>query len=350
MLPCRIGSREGERVKRPTIVDIARQVGVSKAAVSYALNGRGGVSAETRERILDAAERLGWRASSAARALSNDRTASVGFVFARPPELLRTEPFFMQLLAGMEQTLSEHGVSLQLALASDVDTELATYRRWWAERRVDGVMLTDLRVDDPRPPLLRGLGAPAVLFGAPSRMTGTPVLCGDEVQDVDQIIEHLAALGHRDVGYVRGAWDLQHTRRRSAALGEAVRERFGTDLAQVHGGSTEQGGLAATRELLAAHPRPSAVIYDNDVMAVATVARAAELGVRIPGDLAVIAWDDSMLCRVVEPAVTAFEHDVVADAATAAHRLLELIETGTADDAELSARRLVVRASSSSAV
>lgn len=186
---------------------------MSKAAVSYALHGRSGVSAETRERILDVAARMGWRASSAARALSSDRAASIGFVFARPPELLRTEAFFTQLLVGIEQTLSEHGVSLQLALASGTDEELATYRRWWAERRVDGVLLTDLRVSDPRPPLLRELGAPAVLFGSSAGLAGTPVLLAEERADALRVVDHPAELGHRHVGHVRGRWDLQHTRR-----------------------------------------------------------------------------------------------------------------------------------------
>ena len=335
-------------MKRPTIVDIARRVGVSKAAVSYALNGRGGVSSQTRQRILDVAAQMGWRASSAARALSNDRTASIGFVFARPPELLRIEPFFMRLLVGMEQALSERGVSLQLALAGDSETELATYRRWWAERRVDGMLLTDLRVSDPRLPLLRELGVPAVLFGAPGSVPGIPVLWGDERSDVRQIVDHLAAAGHRYIGHVRGAWNLQHTRRRSTAVREAVRERFGTAVAQADGGYTEQGGLDATRKLLEADPCPTAVVYDNDVMAVAAVAHSAELGKRVPDDMAIVAWDDSMLCRVVAPAVTAFEHDVVADAAMAAHQLLELIETGCADDVEMCRRQLVVRASSGS--
>ncbi|GAB3280470.1 LacI family DNA-binding transcriptional regulator [Parasphingorhabdus pacifica] len=336
-------------MKRPTIVDIARRVGVSKAAVSYALNGREGVSAETRQQILDVAEQMGWRASNAARALSSDRTASIGFVFARPPELLRTEPFFMRLLVGMEQTLSEHGVSLQLALAADSETELATYRRWWAERRVDGMLLTDLRVSDPRPPLLRELGAPAVAFGAPGEMTGIPVLRSAELSDVRQIVDHLAAAGHRHIGHVLGSWELLHTRRRSAALREAIQDRLGTAVVAADGGYTERGGVAATREVLESEPRPSAVVYDNDVMAVAAAARAGELGVRVPDDLAIVAWDDSMLCRVVEPAVTAFDHDVVGDAATAVRQLLELIENGVADDVALSRRDLIVRASSAGA-
>ncbi|GAA4615730.1 substrate-binding domain-containing protein [Saccharopolyspora hordei] len=332
-------------MKRPTIIDIAREVGVSKAAVSYALNGRGGVSARTRQRILEVAAEMGWRASSAARALSSDRAASVGIVLARSPEVLHTEPFFMQMVAGLERTLSEHGVSLQLALATDTATELATYQHWWAERRVDGVVVTDLRVSDPRPRLLRELGTPTVYFGIAHPMPGSSVLRGNEHDVARTALAHLAQLGHRRIGHVQGPRDLQHTVRREEALREAAEEFDGVVLSQASGGYTEEGGVRATRQLLAARDRPTAIVYDNDVMAVAAVASADDLGVRVPADLSVVAWDDSMLCRVVRPAVTAFAHGVAQDAATAALMLLELVETGAVEDRELSPRRLVSRAS-----
>ncbi|TDD55947.1 LacI family DNA-binding transcriptional regulator [Saccharopolyspora elongata] len=336
-------------MKRPTIIDIAREVGVSKAAVSYALNGRAGVSPQTRERILDVATAMGWRASSAARALSNDRAANVGIVLARSPEVLRTEPFFMQMLAGLEQTLSADGFSLQLALAADTGTELDTYRRWWAERRVDGVVLTDLRISDPRPELLRELGTPAVFFGTAGPMPGVPVLRADEDEAIRSAITHLAELGHRRIGHVQGPPDLQHTVRRADALRRAVGEAPGLSVHHAPGDYTEEGGVRATRRLLSAPNPPTAVIYDNDVMAVAAVVHAEELGVRVPADLSVLAWDDSMLCQVVRPAITAFAHSVVVDSATAARMLLELIETGSADDGELSPRTLVPRGSTATA-
>ncbi|MCI2417843.1 LacI family transcriptional regulator [Saccharopolyspora sp. K220] len=336
-------------MKRPTIIDIAREVGVSKAAVSYALNGRAGVSAQTRDRILDVAAAMGWRANSAARALSNDRAASVGIVLTRSPEDLRTEPFFMQMVTGLEQTLSVHGFSLQLAWTADTATELATYRRWWAERRVDGVLATDLRVSDPRPALLRELGTPAVFFGTAEPMAGIPVLRVDENDVVSSAIEHLTGLGHRRIGHVQGPPELRHTVRREEVLNRIVRESPGLAVSHERGEYTEEGGVRATRRLLATPNPPTAIIYDNDVMAVAAVVHAVELGIRIPEELSVLAWDDSMLCRVVRPALSAFAHDIVNDAATAARMLLELVETGVADDAELTRRRLVPRTSTAAA-
>ena len=336
-------------MKRPTITDIAAEVGVSKAAVSYALNGRPGVSQETRDRVLEIAAEMGWRASSAARALSRDRAATVGVVIARSPEVLRTEPFFMQVVTGLEQTLSAHGISLQLALAGDTETELETYRLWSAERRVDGVLLTDLRVDDPRPALLRELRIPAVFFDTERPIAGVPVLWVDEHDIADTALAHLVELGHRRIGHVQGPPQLRHTLRRDRELRRAAVETPGVSLVQEDGDYTEEEGVAATARLLALDEPPTAIIYDNDVMAVSAVSRADELGVRVPQDLSVIAWDDSMLCRVVRPALTAFSHDIVSASSTAALMLLELIETGVADDERFLPRELISRGSTAPA-
>lgn len=332
-------------MKRPTIIDIARHVGVSKAAVSYALNGRAGVSAATRERILDVASQLGWDAAGPARTPAADRTGTIGLVLARPPQEIRAEPSMVNWLAGVESALAEYGLILNVALTPDADAELGTYRQWAAERRVDGVIVTDLRAEDARMPLLRELGLPAVVIGEQERVPNVAVLRFAVADEVRAVVEHLAELGHTRIGHVQGGFDLEHTRRRNALLRTRVRERLGTDLVKVEADSTETGAAQATWRLLAVDPPPTAIVYDNDLMAVAAVARAAELDVRVPADLAVLSWQDSMLCRVVTPPVTALSQDVADDAVAAVHLLLELIETGAADDLDVPPRVLIPRAS-----
>ena len=148
---------------RPTITDVATAAGVSKGAVSFALNGRPGISEETRRRILATAEDLGWTPSARARALSNSRSHAVGLVVARAPEVLSVDAFFPAFIAGLETALSARGHALLLQVAEHDD--LVAYRRLAQEARVDGVLLTDLRVDDERPALLEELGLPCVLIG-----------------------------------------------------------------------------------------------------------------------------------------------------------------------------------------
>src|SRR4051794_19608603 len=155
--PLRSSRTTGDRVKRPTIADIARRAGVSKGAVSYALNGQPGVSETTRQRILAIAEEIGFNPNSAARALSGAAASAVGLALRRPARILGVEPFFMELISGVEAELSARSYALTLQIVATAQDEIALYRRWWGERRVDGVLICDLRVDDPRIPALEKL-------------------------------------------------------------------------------------------------------------------------------------------------------------------------------------------------
>jgi DNA-binding LacI/PurR family transcriptional regulator len=145
-------------VKRPTIADVARRAGVTKAAVSFALNDQPGVSAATRERILAIAAEMGFQPSSAARALSDGRAGAFGLVIDRPARLLGIEPYFMQLISGIQAELSGNHVTLLFTLAEDQNAEIDLYRSWWAQRRVDGVFLVDLQLGDRRVPVLENSG------------------------------------------------------------------------------------------------------------------------------------------------------------------------------------------------
>ena len=187
-----------------TITDVARVAGVSKAAVSFALNDKPGVAAETRERILAVARELGWTPSLRGRALSVSRALAVGLVIARTPETLGADPFFGYFISGIETVLSERGYALMLQVVSDGPSEHESYRQLAANGRVDGVFLTDMRVDDERPQLLADLRLPTVVIG-PASGSGpwTPVNINDRL-GIAAAVEHLVALGHRNIAHVSG--------------------------------------------------------------------------------------------------------------------------------------------------
>ncbi len=293
-------------------MDIAKSAGVSKGAVSYALNGRPGVSEETRKRILDIAHDLGWAPSNPARALApGGRVGAVGLVVDRPARSLGIEPFFMQLVSGIEMELSSAGTDLLLQVTEDTGAEIEVYRRWASERRVDGVVMVDLRVDDPRPDAARSLGLPAVLLGGPYDGDGLPCLYTDDAASVREVVHYLAALGHRRIARVAGPEELVHTRIRGEAFREAAAVAGLEEAYSVHADYTGEAGTRTTRRLLASAERPTALLYDNDLMAVAGLGVAAEMGVDVPSQLSIVAWDDSALCRLVRPSLTAISRDVV---------------------------------------
>lgn len=311
---------------RITIADIARHAGVSTGAVSYALNDRPGVSEQTRARILQVAADLGWAPSAAARSLSGAKTESIGLVLARDPGLLGVEPFYMQFLSGIESELAKRSYALLLQVVPDLDTEVRTYRQWRAARRVDGVIMVDPRVDDPRVALLRGAGAlAAVVVGDPALAGGLTCVWTDDAAAVRACVRHLHETGHRRIARVAGVESYGHTLIRDAAFVEET-ARLGIEGMIVRTDYSGAHGAAATRDLLGSVNPPTAVVYDNDVMALAGLGVAAERGVAVPADLSLIAWDDSPLCEATYPQLTALSHDVASYGAHVARRLFDAMD------------------------
>lgn len=309
---------------RVTIREIARRSGVSKGAVSYALNGQPGVSASTRARVLRVAEELNWVPNSAARMLSGARTDTFGLVLARNPATLSNEPFYMEFVAGIESVLTTRSYALMLQVVPDLATEIATYRKWASERRVDAVFVVDVRVDDERIPVLEKLEMPAVVVGDPSLAGALTSVWTDDASGAAEVVRYLAELGHRRLGRVAGLRDLGHVRIRDGAFASAA-ERTGVQMQTVHTDFSGDGGAVATRALLAEENAPTAIVYDNDLMAVAGLSVISELGQSVPADVTLVAWDDSTLCRITHPPLTAMGHDVVAYGAVVAKRLFGLL-------------------------
>ena len=324
------GSKGANRVKRPTIADVAERAGVTKAAVSFALNNQPGVSAATRERILTIAAEVGFQPSSAARALSGGRAQAFGLVIDRPGRLLGIEPYFMQLISGIQTELSRQHLTLLFTLAEDHDEEITLYRGWWAQRRVDGVFLLDLQVEDPRVAALEALGMPAFAIGAPQAAGTLPAVSPNVQAAATTAVGHLAGLGHRRIGRVAGLSDYWHTKHRADTLA-GVCAQAGIEVVTIDSGYSGESGASATRELLQHLDPPTAILYDNDVMAVAGLGEAQRLGVQVPVDLSILAWGDSLLCVLVHPALTALRHDVAGVGSAAARCLTQFAAGGPAE-------------------
>jgi len=312
---------------RVTIADIALRAGVSKGAVSYALNGRPGISELTRQRILKIADDLGWYPNSAARALSGARAGACGLVLARPAQTLAFEPFFMELIAGIEMELSRRSVGLTLQVAHDIEAEMAIYRRWWAERRVDGVLVVDPRLKDPRVEQIEKLGLPAVVIGGPEGIGGLSAVWSDDAGALVDVVRYLARLGHERIARVAGVPEFLCTEVRTEAYLATV-SALSLSPRVVTTDFMAESGARVTRLLLADPLPPTAIIYDSEVLAVAGLGAAHEMGLSVPRDVSLVAWDDSTYCQVVHPPLTAVKRDIPAMGAHGASALLALIDDG----------------------
>ncbi|PPK97862.1 DNA-binding LacI/PurR family transcriptional regulator [Kineococcus xinjiangensis] len=320
---------------RVTIAEIARRSGVSKGAVSYVLNNRPGVSDATRARVLKVAEELQWVPNRAARILSGSRTDTFGLVVTRTASTLGHEPFYMEFMSGLESVLSTRDCALLLQVVPSPDAAAATYSRWWSERRVDGMVIVDVRVDDPRIPRLQADGVPSVVVADPSLAGGLTCVWTDDASGIREAVQHLVDLGHRRIARVAGLPDLGHVRIRDEALAAAAAEHR-IEARIVHTDFSGDDGARATHDLLTGADPVTAIVYDNDLMAVAGLSVATGLGRRVPEDVSLVAWDDSALCRVTHPRITAVGHDVAAYGAAVAGRLFGLLE-GEAPAAHLAA-------------
>ncbi|MEU8190694.1 LacI family DNA-binding transcriptional regulator [Micromonospora carbonacea] len=330
---------------RPTITDVAKAAGVSKGAVSFALNGRPGVAEETRARILAVAASLGWAPSHRARALSASRAFSVGMVIARPPELLGADPFYPSFIAGVERTLSDRGQSLVLQVVPDLSAEEASYRRLATAERVDGVFVLDLRLGDPRIALLAELGLPAVTIGRPDVPSNHPALLVDDRPGVTAAVAHLAGLGHRRIAHVSGPLHFLHGAVRRQAWEQALADAGLTPGPCVESDFSAAGGAQATRALLATEDPPTAIVYGNDLMAIAGLSVAVQLGVKVPDELSITGFDDTELAGYVTPTLTTVRTDPFGWGRAAADALLDLIDGRPGADLPTPAAPLVVRGS-----
>lgn len=251
---------------------------------------------------------------------------AVSLVLRRPVRTLGIEAFYNDFMAGVEDVLTAHGRALVLQVVPDMASELDAYHRWHESGRVGAVLLVDVLVpEDPRLGLVDELGFAALALAHPDDAGDHAVLWTDESAVVQGAVDHLIALGHSRIGRVAGPVGFSHTQRRTAAFTEAVRAVGGVP-AVANADFSPEGGAAAADELLRSDAAPTAVMFDNDVMAAGAVDALTARGLRIPDDLSVLAGDDSVLCRVTRPPLTAMSRDIHALGEQAAQALLRLVD------------------------
>jgi DNA-binding LacI/PurR family transcriptional regulator len=256
-----------------------------------------------------------------------DATSSkfIGIVLRRSPRNLGIERFYDEVIAGMEQELRTRGIHVLLQVVNTLEDELESYRRWAASDKVGGVVLVDLVEDDPRSAVVDSLGLAAVILGEPLTQGNQAVVSVNNYRAMADAVRQLAALGHARLGRVSGPSSLLHTRSRTRSFHEVLGSD-GLSGESVEGDYSSASGVAATRALLLSDSPPTAIIYDNDVMAVAGLDVAHELGIAVPEELSLLAWDDSTLCLLASPRLSAMSHDVHQLGILAASLLLALID------------------------
>ena len=336
----RVGGR-GAGPAAPRSVDVARLAGVSQKTVSRVFNGERYVSAEVRRRVLEAAEELGYRMNSAARALASGRTRSIGVV------TLGTALYGpASLLIGIERAARDAGYALRVVNTLEGDPGgVAGAVESLLEQGVDGIVVSE-PIDEGEVSV--GVGVPVLVLGAPAAFAGPRVVSvGVGAQSLARAAtEHLLDLGHPTVHHLAGPrrWFAARDRLEGwrAALAARGRERPPV----VEGDWSAASGYAAGREL-AFEGDVTAVFAANDDMAIGLIRALTEAGLRVPEDVSVVGFDDSPVSAYVTPPLTTVRQPFDAVAREGLRLLVQAIEKPEAGLAPASDPpvELVVRAS-----
>ena len=313
--------------KRTTIVDVARVAGVAISSASAALNGRPGVSDATRKRILEVADDLGFVPSLRGRSLSSDRAFTVGLVVQREIDVLEADPFFGAFIGGIEEVLAPRGYALVLQVSTGEKETIERYRMLALNRRVDGVFVNELRIDDPRVPLSRELDMPAVAVN-PDTVLPLPSVRQDAVAPMRDLTGLLIGQGHRSIAHVAGPPEFVHSRSRRRAWQETMAAADLDTSRVIEGDFSYRGGQEAARELMTRPDRPTGVVCANDL--------------DVPGDVSVTGYDGIALGTYIRPTLTTARTNPRRLAAEAARVLLETIDGGAPEDREIPPAEIVL--------
>jgi len=334
--------------KQATSHDVARLAGVSRTTVSFVLNDVPGVkiSEETRQRVLEAARDLDYYPTAAARSLASGRTQRIGLILGEAHDRLAADAFLPVFLQGVTASVHRRGYLLMLQLPEDLPSREA-YLRLIREQQVDGLILSGPRSDDPLLDELAQEHFPLILHG---RVDGStiPYVDVDNQVGAYQAVTHLIRLGHRRIGFISNApLSYSGAEDRYAGYRQALAEHgIPLDEGLVRWGAFLPGtGQAAMTELLSLPEPPTAVFGASDVVAIGAMSAIQSAGLTIPGDVAIVGFDDIFLAAHTHPQLTTVRVPAYRLGWTAAEILISLIEGDEERESVVLETELVVRAS-----
>ncbi len=309
--------------RRPTINDIAKRVGLSKASVSRALNGKADVGPETRKRVFKLAAQMGYVPSASARALSNGRSNTLGLLV---PTL--TWPWILEVLRGVAEEIERSGYSLMLyTTASGADSEHAFMSQVVPAGVVDGLALVI-------PPgmldyigQLAKRGLPVVVIDDRGHHPEFPTVATTNVEGGRTATQHLVELGRRKIAMLNGPIDYGCNEDRLEGYRSALQSggiRFEPKRV-VNADFTEAGGADAMRALLQREPQLDAVFVANDLMAFGAMRTLRQESRRIPEDVAVMGFDDLPSAALTHPPLSTIHQPLYEMGRAAASMLMAAV-------------------------
>jgi LacI family transcriptional regulator len=311
-------------VTRMTLERVAELAGVSRSTASRVINGQEGVRPELRRRVLAVIEDTGFVPHAAARSLAGQRSRILGLVIPETTEQVFSDPYFGALIQGVSQACNAHEQTLSLFLFQTPDDEEHLPARILRTKLIDGIVVTATYSDDPLLWQLMESQVPYVLVGEHTNPL-VPTVDADNENGAALATEHLVSLGRQRIatitGPMRSAAAVARRRGYERALGAAGRAVDPTLV--IESDFTGQGAYEATQRLLAS--QPDAIFAFSDRMALGVLRALDEAGLSVPGDVAVVGFDDLPPARTSRPPLTTVRQHVESAGVAAIELLLERI-------------------------
>ncbi|MFI6574758.1 LacI family DNA-binding transcriptional regulator [Nocardiopsis sp. NPDC050513] len=340
-------ARSGGGRRRPTLEMVAERAGVGRGTVSRVINGSSQVSPRTREAVHSAIAELGYSPNQAARTLVTRRTDTVALVVSEHRDRLFTDPYFADIIRGVSSVLHERDLQLMLTTAR-TEAEHEKVGDYLGGSHVDGALLVSMHRDDPLPRRLAEAGVPVVHGGQP-HPTARPapyVVDMDNVGGARAAVRHLLDTGRRRVATITGPQDMTAGLARLTGYREVLTEAgIPADERLVAAGDfSVEGGARAMERLLEAGGAPDAVFAASDLTALGALRVLRERGLRVPGDVAVVGFDDTLMAQHCDPPLTTVHQSTERMGQEMARLLVDVAIPGTRESATtILDTRLVVR-------
>ena len=307
--------------RSPTMQDVALDAGVSRALVSLVMRGQPNVSEERRLRVLEAARRLGYRPNAMARSLASRRTRTVGVLL---DDL--ANPFFAEIVGGVEQVASEAGYQLLLGTGSLRQRRESEALDTLLEYRPDGIILVSPRM--AAADIVRAAEeVPLVLVAREIRGADADLVITDDRHGIELVLDHLVGLGHQRIAHVDAGRGAGAPLRRSSYLRGMKRRGLEQYASTIGGDYTEEAGVRAARALIEDGDLPTAVFAANDMIAAGLLGVFDQAGVGVPDDVSIVGYDNVYIAHMAHVSLTTINQPRVQMGRLALDLLLDRIET-----------------------
>lgn len=322
----------GVAPKQPTIRDIAARAGVAPMTVSRAINENGYVSSEARERILQAVKELDYHPNGLARSLKRRRTQVVGILL---PDI--GHPFSAELGKHLEETFLARGYTSFISTSQrSVEREQAALNAFF-DHRVDGIVVATLETRAGNDALLRlvNRGVPTVVVGRTLHHDNVDQVNADHWKGGHEMVSHLVALGHRRIAFIGATVPMSTSVARFQGYVDGLREHdcvlspdwiIGPEDLESPAFATQEEGYEGMRKLTGLSDRPTAVFARNDAVAMGALSAARDLGLSIPGDIAIAGFDNLPISAYTSPPLTTVNQPTAVLGHRAAEYVLDRIE------------------------